>query len=104
MNFYLVEKRFSNFEINRLISTIEQIKTRLNIIERWNVSYIYDRLHKLQTDFHHIKKNSSLTDEDVDVASKLDAMEQKSTEFNEVADELEVRNDSIEIFDKFILF
>ncbi len=44
----LVEKSFSNFEINRLISSIEQIKIRLNLIERWNISSLYHRLHKLQ--------------------------------------------------------
>jgi hypothetical protein len=55
----LVEKRFSSFEINRVILSIEQIKTRLNLIERWNTSYLYDRLQKLQSDF----KIKSPTDE-----------------------------------------
>jgi hypothetical protein len=55
--FYLVEKRFSNSDIKRLISSIEQIKSRINVIERWNVSYIYDRLQKLQTDFNQIARN-----------------------------------------------
>jgi hypothetical protein len=56
------------------------------------VSYIYDRLHKLQTDFNHIKRNSSLIEEEIDVSSKLDGIEQKSSDLNDVADELEVRN------------
>jgi len=89
-----IEKRFSNFEINRVISTIEQIKIRINLIQRWNVSYIYDRLQKLQTDFNQIKKNTplnemSMNDDDVDVSSKLDTIEQKSTQFSEVANELD---------------
>ncbi len=45
-----------------MISTLEQIKSRLNLIERWNVSYIYDRLQKLQTDFNQIKKNTPFTE------------------------------------------
>jgi len=80
-----IEKRFSNFEINRVISTIEQIKIRLNLIERWNVSYIYERLQKLQTPLNEMPMN----DEDVDVSSKLDTIEQKSTHLSEVADELD---------------
>ncbi|CAF2781863.1 unnamed protein product [Rotaria sp. Silwood2] len=93
-----IEKRFSNVEINRILSTIEQIKIRLNLIERWNVSYIYDRLQKLQRDFNQIKQNSPSNemlmhndddDDDVDISSKLYNIEQKSTQFSDVANELD---------------
>ncbi|CAF3376702.1 unnamed protein product [Rotaria sp. Silwood1] len=90
-----IEKRFSNFEVNRILSTIEQIKTRLNLIERWNVSYMYDRLQKLQRDFIQIKQKSPADetlmsgDDDVDIASKLTNIEQKSTQISEVANELD---------------
>lgn len=53
-----MEKRFSNIEINRVISTIEQIKNRLNLIERWNTTYLHDRLQKLQGDFYHLTNRS----------------------------------------------
>ncbi|CAF1066101.1 unnamed protein product [Adineta steineri] len=89
-----IEKRFSSYEINRMISLIEDIKTRFNVIESWNVSYIYDRLQKLQVDFHQMKGNahaaeSSMNNEEVDVSSKLDKIEEKSTHMSELADELE---------------
>ncbi|CAF4278744.1 unnamed protein product [Rotaria socialis] len=90
-----IEKRFSNFEINRILSTIEQIKVRLNLIERWNVSFVYDRLQKLQRDFNQVKHNRPETemlmnnDNDVDISSKLENIEQKSTQFSEAADELD---------------
>lgn len=66
----------------------------MNLIERWNSSYIYERLQRLQADFNHMKKNTpsnEVTDEDIDVSSKLNIMEQKSTEFSEVSSELDVR-------------
>jgi hypothetical protein len=44
----LVEKTISNYEINRVILSIEKLKTRLNLIERWNMTNLYDRLHKLK--------------------------------------------------------
>ncbi|CAF1970058.1 unnamed protein product [Rotaria magnacalcarata] len=90
-----IEKRFSNFEINRILSTIEQIKVRLNLIERWNVSFVYDRLQKLQRDFNQVKHNRPETemlmndDNDVDISSKLENIEQKSAQFSEAADELD---------------
>lgn len=40
-----------------MLSAIEQIKLRVNLIERWNMSYIYERLQKLQRDFNQIKQN-----------------------------------------------
>jgi len=58
--FILVEQRFSNTEINRLLSAIEQIKTRLNLIERLNVSYIYERLQQMQSDLHQVRKRPSV--------------------------------------------
>lgn len=54
----LVEKRFSSIEINRVISAIEKLKSRLNLIERWNTSYLHDRLQKLQGDFYHLTNRS----------------------------------------------
>ena len=54
----LVEKRFTNSDITRVLSSIEQLKNRLNVIERWNVSYIYDRLQKLHIEFNQIKPNA----------------------------------------------
>ncbi|CAF0946429.1 unnamed protein product [Adineta ricciae] len=89
-----IEKRFTNSDITRVLSSIEQLKNRLNVIERWNVSYIYDRLQKLHTEFNQIKPNAlsaetSMTHEDVDVSSKLDKVEAQSTHFSDVADELE---------------
>ncbi|CAF3820520.1 unnamed protein product [Rotaria sordida] len=90
-----IEKRFSNFEVNRIVSTIEKIKIRLNLIERWNVSYIYDRLQKLQREFNQIKQKSPLNemsmnnDDDVDISSKLYNIEQKSTQISDVANELD---------------
>lgn len=53
---YLVEKRFSTSEINRVLSAIEQLQNRLSTLERWNVSYLYDRLNRLQLSFHQFKK------------------------------------------------
>ena len=58
--FILVEQRFSTTEINRLLSAIEQIKTRLNLIERLNVSYIYERLQQMQSDLHQVRKRPSV--------------------------------------------
>lgn len=92
-----IENHFSNSEINRVISTLEQIKNRLNLIERFNVSYIYERLQKMQGDLHRIRKKppvdeSSMTSDGVDVASKLDKIEQKSTEFSQLANELDKLN------------
>jgi len=58
--FILVEQRFSNTEINRLVSAVEQIKTRLNLIERLNVSYIYERLQQMQSDLHQVRKRPSV--------------------------------------------
>jgi len=89
-----IEKRFSTLEISRVISSIEQLRSRLSLIERWNVSYIYGRLQKLQTDFNQMNRNglsaeSSMQNEEMDVSSKLGKIEEKSTHFSEVADELE---------------
>lgn len=119
----LVENHFSNSDINRVISTLEQIKTRLSLVERWNVSYIYERLQKLQGDLHQIHKRpsadevrssalffflkfysiknsfqTSMISDSVDVASKLDKIEQKSTEFSQVAKELDVRQNELSFF------
>jgi hypothetical protein len=35
-------------KLNNILSTIEQLKVRLNFLEHWNFSMIYDQLQKLQ--------------------------------------------------------
>jgi len=115
-----IEQRFSNTEINRLLSAIEQIKTRLNLIERLNVSYIYERLQQMQSDLHQVRKRPSvdetsmISDSD-DVASKLDTIEHKSTKFSQVANELDklnrdtntqtedVINEKLKLFDRDLI-
>lgn len=53
-----MEKRFSKIEINRVISALELIKNRLNLLERWNTTYLHNRLQKLQGDFYQLNKKS----------------------------------------------
>jgi hypothetical protein len=60
----IVEKKFSNVELNNISSMIEQIKTRLNFFEG---------------------PNFLLRDDP-------DKLQDKSTEFSEITNELDVRN------------
>jgi len=92
-----IEKRFSTSEMTRVLSTIEQIQIRLNLIERWNVSFLYDRFQRLQKDFHSTKKDkdrlhigsTEMSMNDEDISFRLDHIEQKSKDFADVANELE---------------
>ena len=54
-----MEKRFSLIDINRVISTLEQIRRRLNLIDRWNKTYLQERLQKLQGGFSQLTKKST---------------------------------------------
>jgi hypothetical protein len=35
-------------KLNNILSTIEQLKVRVNFLEHWNFSLIYDQLQKIQ--------------------------------------------------------
>ncbi|CAF0764910.1 unnamed protein product [Rotaria sp. Silwood1] len=43
-----IEKKFLNTELNHSLPVIEQIKTRVQLLENWNFSFIYNHLQKLQ--------------------------------------------------------
>ncbi|CAF0879678.1 unnamed protein product [Rotaria sp. Silwood1] len=43
-----IEKKFLNTELNHSLPIIEQIKTRVQLLENWNFSFIYNHLQKLQ--------------------------------------------------------
>ncbi|CAM4868992.1 unnamed protein product [Rotaria socialis] len=42
-----IETKFSNTQMNNSLTVIEQIKTRLNFLENWNISFVYNQLQKL---------------------------------------------------------
>lgn len=45
---FLVENKPLNIELNNTSTTIEQMKTQLNFIGKWNLSYFQDQLEKLE--------------------------------------------------------
>jgi len=58
-------------KLNKILSTIEQLKVRLNFLEHWNFSLIYDQLQKLQIQM-------LINDNDV-ISSKRRPVDRRST-------------------------
>ncbi|CAF0946011.1 unnamed protein product [Didymodactylos carnosus] len=96
-----IEKRLSSFEFNRLLTTLDSIKTRLMIVEKWNGTFFYNQLTKLHADFTRMASRvSKLNSDDVqdvetsstdaELSEKLNVIEQKSSKLKEVSDELEI--------------
>ncbi|UJR35178.1 hypothetical protein I4U23_027945 [Adineta vaga] len=67
-----IERKYSKVELNNALSTIEQLRTRLNTLEHWNLSLIYNQLQKLQI-------HTLLNDKDM-IPSKHRHLERKSLE------------------------
>ncbi len=63
-------------KLNNILSTIEQLKVRLNFLEHWNYSLIYDQLQKLQIQM-------LINDNDV-ISSKHRPVDRRSTRFRKL--------------------
>lgn len=95
-----IEKKFSSAEIKNILSTIDQIKIRLDKIERWNSSELNDRFHRLQKNLNQLENQEPSTEmsmsnanEDEDLVFKLKNIEQNSRDFTDVTEALKQLND-----------
>ncbi|CAF0992145.1 unnamed protein product [Rotaria sordida] len=84
-----VEKKSLKMELNNILPSIEQIKTRINFLENWNFSFVYNQLQKLQVQILLNKNNF--------VSSNLQKIEYKSTYFPKKSNELDNLNQETKI-------
>jgi len=80
-------------KLNNILSTIEQLKVRLNFLEHWNFSLIYDQLQKIQIQM-------LINDNDV-ISSKHRPVDRRSTRVRKLTN---VRDYLLKLFFSRILF
>ncbi|CAF4474708.1 unnamed protein product [Rotaria socialis] len=84
-----IETKFSNTQMNNSLTVIEQIKTRLNFLENWNISFVYNQLQKLNA-------------QNLETEIRLGTMMNKSVarwneQFNSIRNEIKSFNQNIQI-------
>ena len=81
-----MEKRYSKIDVPDVLSIVEQLKARVNVLERWNLSVIYSQLQKLQA-------RVLLSDVDVN-PSHSQHSKQKSSGSLEITNDAKVRRET----------
>ncbi|CAF3919276.1 unnamed protein product [Rotaria magnacalcarata] len=110
-----IETKFSNTQMKNSLTVIEQIKTRLNFLENWNISFVYNQLQKLNaqndvfsTNQSKIENKSIHSNENInefdhlETEIRLGSMMNESIarwneQFNSIRDEIKSFNQNIQI-------
>ncbi|CAF3944260.1 unnamed protein product [Rotaria sp. Silwood2] len=84
-----IEKKFLNVELNKILPAIEQMKTRVNFLENWNFSFVYNQLQKLKVQM--LLNNNNV------ISSNREKIEHKLTHFPKTTNDLHNLNQETEI-------